>query len=213
LRETFSFSLRLVFFMSIPAMAGLIALAEPIVNLLFQRGQFTYEATEGTVNALLFYSSGLWAYVGLKIVRAPFYSMQDTKTPLKVAVASVLTNIAFSFILKEPLKHGGLALAFAIAAAVNFIALFVLLRRRLGKVDGMNIIRSFFKISVASCVMGFAGWSIIRGDIWIESGRTIEKAAILTGVIALCTAIYFLMMRLMKSKELEYLTNIIRKRN
>jgi putative peptidoglycan lipid II flippase len=55
LREDFSFALRLLFFISVPAMAGLIALREPIVNLLFQRGQFDYTATKGTAEALLFY--------------------------------------------------------------------------------------------------------------------------------------------------------------
>jgi putative peptidoglycan lipid II flippase len=214
LRDTFSFSLRLVFFMSIPAMAGLIALSGPIINLLYQRGEFAYEATRGTVHALLFYSFGLWAFVGSKVVRVPFYSMQDTKTPLKVAFISVITNIIFSFILIGHLKHGGLAFALSIASAVNFSILFFLLRVRLRRVDGKNIVRSFVKITMASSVMGLAGWFIIRGDmwcapeqctLWVESGRTIEKAGILTGVIALCIAIYLLIMHLMKSEELKYL--------
>ncbi|MCK5511432.1 MAG: murein biosynthesis integral membrane protein MurJ [Thermodesulfovibrionia bacterium] len=217
LRETFSFSLRLVFFMSIPAMAGLIALSEPIVNVLFQRGEFTYEATQGTVYALLFYSSGLWAFVGLRVVRTPFYSLQDTRTPLKTAVLSVLINIILSFILKEPLKHGGLALAFAIATSVNFVVLLILLRAKLGRIDGKNIFRSFIKISIASTVMGFIGWSLIRGDLWcaqerctlwMESGNIIEKAGALTGVIIVCIIIYFFIMYVMKSEELRYLLRI-----
>jgi len=211
-RDTFSFSLRLVFFMSIPAMAGLIALAEPIINVLFQRGEFTYEATTGTVYALLFYSSGLWAFVGLRVVRIPFYSMQDTKTPLKIAVLSVIANIILSVILMGPLKHGGLALANAIATAVNFGVLLFLLRAKLGRVDGKNIVRSFIKISIASCVMGFVGWLIIRGAVWTESGRTFEKASILAGVIAICIAVYFSIMYLMKSEELKYLIKIFKGR-
>ncbi len=214
LRDTFSFSLRLVFFMSIPAMAGLIALSEPIVNLLFQRGEFTYKATTGTVHALLFYSAGLWAFVGSKVVRTPFYSMQDTKTPLKVAIISVAINIILSFILIGPLKHGGLALSLSIASAVNFVILFFLLRSKLGRVDGKKIIRSFTKVAFASLAMGIVGWYAIRRDmwcaperctLWMESGRTLEKTGILTGVIILCAAVYFLMMHLMKSEELSYL--------
>ncbi|MEF9475268.1 MAG: murein biosynthesis integral membrane protein MurJ [Candidatus Mariimomonas ferrooxydans] len=211
LRDTFSFSLRLVFFMSIPAMAGLIALSGPIVNVLFQRGEFTYEATKGTVSALLFYSSGLWAFVGLRVVRIPFYSMQDTKTPLKIAIFSVLINIILSIILMGPLKHGGLALALVIASSINFIALFLLLRRKIGRVDGKNIVRSFIKVSIASSVMGLVGWLITRGYIWTESGKIIEKAAILTGTITLCTVVYFFIMHLMKSEELKYLIKMRKK--
>lgn len=212
LRETFSFSLRLVFFMSLPAMAGLMALSYPIVNLLFQRGEFTFEATKGTVYALSFYSMGLWAFVGSKVVRTPFYSMQDTKTPLKVAVFSVAINILCSLILIGPLKHGGLALALSIATSVNFIILFVLLRKKLGRVDGRRILRSFIKTSLASSVMGIVGWMVIRSDMWHESGRVIEKTGILGGVIILCIMVYLLIMHLTKSEELEYLIKMYRER-
>lgn len=212
LRETFSFSLRLVFFMSLPAMTGLMALSHPIVNLLFQRGEFTYEATKGTVYALNFYSLGLWAFVGSKVVRAPFYSMQDTKTPLKVAIISVAINILCSLILIWPLRHGGLALALSIATSINFIILLVFLRRRIGRVDGRRILRSFIKTSLASSVMGIVGWMIIRSDIWRESGRIIEKTGVLGGVIILCILVYLLLMHLTKSEELEYLIKMYRER-
>jgi len=214
LRDDFSFALRMLFFITIPAMVGLIALREPIVNILFQRGKFDYAATIGTAQALLFYSLGIWAIVGTRIVTASFYSMQDTKTPVKIAVIALTTNIILSFVFMGPLKHGGLALANAIASAVNFIVLFSLLRVKLGRLDGRNIVRSFIKISIASSAMGLIGWFIIKGDIWcaperctlwMESGRTLEKAGILTGVIVLCIAVYFLIMRLMKSEELRYL--------
>ena len=66
LKETLSFTFRLVSFISIPAMVGLIALKTPIVNLLFQRGQFDYSATVMTARALLCYSVGLWAIAGVK---------------------------------------------------------------------------------------------------------------------------------------------------
>ncbi|MBI5049772.1 MAG: murein biosynthesis integral membrane protein MurJ [Nitrospirae bacterium] len=212
LRETFSFALRLLFFVTIPAMAGLIALSEPVVNLLFQRGHFNYDATVGTAYALLFYSSGLWAFVGARVVVSTFYSMQDTKTPVKIAGLSILTNIICSLIFMGPLKHGGLALANSMGSAVNFLVLFLLLRKRLVRVDGRNILRSFAKISLASFIMGFTGWLIIRGGMWKEGGRLIEKAFILSGVIALCIAIYLLIMHLMKSEEMKYLLKIYKEK-
>ena len=213
LRSDFSFALRLLFFMTIPAMAGLIALREPIVNMLFQRGKFDYAATIGTSQALLFYSLGIWAMVGVRIVTVSFYSMQDTRTPVKVAVIALLTNIILSLIFMGPLKHSGLALANAVASSVNFTALFFMLRKKLGRVEGKKIAASFIKISTASAVTGLMGWFIIRGDIWMQSGKIIEKASAMTGVIALYIAVYILIMYLFRSEELTYLINMRKKKN
>ena len=213
LRSDFSFALRLLFFMTIPAMAGLIALKEPIVNMLFQRGKFDYAATIGTSQALLFYSLGIWAMVGVRIVTVSFYSMQDTRTPVKVAVIALLTNIILSLIFLGPLQHNGLALANAIASSVNFTALFFMLRKKLGRVEGRKIAASFIKISTASAVTGLMGWFIIRGDMWMESGKIIEKASTMTGVIALYIAVYILIMYLFRSEELTYLINMRKKKS
>jgi putative peptidoglycan lipid II flippase len=211
LRDTFSFSLRLLFFITLPAMAGLIALSEPIIRVLLLRGEFTAEAASETAYALICYSSGLWAFVGARIVASTFYSMQDTKTPVKIAALSVIANIVFSFILMGPMKHGGLALANAIASAVNFIILFLVLRKKIGRVDGSKIIRSFVKTAIASSVMGFIGFTAIEFYMWGEGAGIVEKAAILGGVIAFCAGIYILIMYLMKSEELGFLIRMVKK--
>ena len=144
LREDFSFALRLLFFIAVPSMAGLIALRQPIINLLFQHGHFSYEATQGTAEALLFYSLGIWSVVGVRVITAAFYALQDTRTPVTVAVIGMLSNIVCSFALMGPMKHAGLALAYAFASWVNFALLFFFLRKKLGRVDARNIAGSFF---------------------------------------------------------------------
>ena len=212
LRDDFSFALRLLFFITIPAMAGLIALREPIVNILFQRGKFDYAATAGTADALLFYSLGIWAIVGVRIVTASFYSMQDTKTPIKILVVTVMTNIILSLALMGPLKHSGLALANALASTVNFLLLFYFLRKKLERLGARRIIKSFLKISLASIVMGIAGWFLLHGELWKESGRSMEKAGYLSGVIMLCSALYFFISYLLKSEEMEYIVGLVRKK-
>jgi len=130
LREDFSFSLRLLFFITVPAMAGLIALREPIVNLLFQRGTFDYAATKATADALLYYSMGIWSTVGIKIVTVTFYSMQDTKTPVKIAAVGVVFNLLLSLALMGPLKHSGIALAYSVAAGLNFTLRFLFSKKK-----------------------------------------------------------------------------------
>ena len=212
LRDDFSFALRLLFFITIPAMAGLIALREPIVNILFQRGKFDYAATAGTADALLFYSLGIWAIVGVRIVTASFYSMQDTKTPIKILVVTVMTNIILSLALMGPLKHSGLALANALASTVNFLLLFYFLRKKLERLGARRIIKSFLKISFASIAMGIAGWFLLHGELWKESGRSMEKAGYLSGVIMLCSALYFFISYLLKSEEMEYIVGLARRK-
>ncbi|HAM53122.1 MAG TPA: murein biosynthesis integral membrane protein MurJ [Nitrospiraceae bacterium] len=212
LREDFSFALRLLFFITVPCMAGLIALREPIVSTLFQRGAFDFHATIGTADALLFYSLGIWAVVGVRVVTATFYSLQDTRTPVKVAVTAMTTNIVMSVTLMGPLRHSGLALANAIASMVNFLLLFYCLRKRLGRIDARRIIRSFFKICSAAILMGVSGWLALRGGIWELSGRLIEKALYLSGAVALCLIIYLGICFLLRSDEFYYIYDIIRKR-
>lgn len=211
LREDFSFALRLLFFITVPAMVGLIALREPIVNILFQRGIFDYTATVGTADALLFYSMGIWAIVGVRIVTATFYSLNDTKTPVKVAITAMLVNLVLSLILMGPLKHSGLAFSNAIASGVNFVLLFYFLRRRLGRVDSGRILRSFVKICVASTIMSVIGWSLLHGDMWTLSGRTVEKAIYLSGTIMVCLTVYFGVSLLFKSDEADFIIGMIKK--
>jgi putative peptidoglycan lipid II flippase len=208
LRETFSFSLRLLFFITLPAMAGLITLSEPILHVLLQRGEFTSLAVSETAYALIFYSTGLWAFVGARIVASTFYSMQDTKTPVKIAVLSVIVNIVFSIILMGPMRHGGLAFANAIAAAVNFIVLFIMLKKKLGYVGGRKIVSSFIKTASASIVMGVAGLYLMKAFMWEEGASIVLKVSILSGVILFCIVVYLLIMKLIKSEELDYLVRM-----
>jgi putative peptidoglycan lipid II flippase len=212
LREDFSFALRLLFFITVPAMAGLIALREPIVNILFQRGKFDYAATVGTAQALLFYSIGIWSIVGVRVITASFYSMQDTSTPFKVAIVALVANILFSVILMRPLKHSGLALANALASGVNFCILFFFLRERLGRVDGKRILASFSKSVFAASIMGLTSGILLHGTLWQTRGNTINKALYLSGTVSICVVIYFFMSYLLKNEELSYIVKMVKQK-
>ncbi|MDA8079131.1 MAG: murein biosynthesis integral membrane protein MurJ [Nitrospiraceae bacterium] len=212
LREDFSFALRLLFFITVPAMAGLIALGKPIVNLLFQHGKFDYAATKGTVQALFFYSLGIWSIVGVRVITATFYAMQDTKTPVKIASGAMLLNIALSLYLMGPLRHAGLALANALASWATFFLLMYFLRKKLGRIDARRIMVSFGKIGIASLVMGLAGWALLHGDLWERSGNILIKAAYFGGTAFFCILLYSSASHLLKSEELYYLYSMIRGR-
>jgi putative peptidoglycan lipid II flippase len=212
LREDFAFSLRLLFYVSVPAMIGLIALREPIVNLLFQRGTFDYTATQATAEALLFYSLGIWATAGARIITMTFYAMKDTKTPVKIAAIGVAMNLILCYMLKEPLKHSGIALAYALAFSVNFTLLFIFIKKKLEHIDTGKIFRSFIKTCIAAGIMGLIGGSILRGNMWQFSGNTVHKVFYLGGTITLCVGAYFFLTYLLKSEECLYLIGMLKKK-
>lgn len=163
LRQSYAYALKLVFFISIPAMTGLIILRDPIVELLFERGAFDAVTTQRTAEALVYYAIGLWAFSAARIVIAAFYALQDTKTPVKIAVVSLLVNMVLSVALMGPMRHGGLALATSLASAVNLLLLTRALRKRLGGINGRDIVRSMLRSCLSSAIMGGA---VAAGALW-----------------------------------------------
>lgn len=154
--ELLSHSMRLILFVSVPSTIGLIILADPIINTLFERGRFDETARAGAALALTLYAVGLVAFAGVKVTVSAFYSLQDTSTPTRVAAWCMALNVALNLLLMGPLQHGGLALATSIASMANILALLWLLRKRLGSIDGYNIARSGAVMLTASVIMGGA---------------------------------------------------------
>jgi len=210
LKEDFSFALRLLFFIGVPAMAGLMALRVPIIATLFQRGEFTSASTAGTAQALLYYSFGIWATMGVKVLASTFYSLKDTRTPVKAAVAALTANVLLSIWLMGPMLHAGLALAQSISAILNFTLLFLFLRSSLKGFDSWRILRSLVQAAVAATVMGLVGSLVARLPLWTEAGRTLEKVSLLGASIAGCIAVYFIASALMRSEELSFVLRLLK---
>ncbi len=183
-RQTTAFGLRLVFFISVPSMAGLIVLREPIVQVLFQHGAFDAQATAGTASALAAYSVGLWAFAGVRVVVQAFYALQDTRTPVRAAVAAMLINIALSLLFMGPLQHTGLALATAISSIINFVWLLYLLVRRQGGFDLGELFRSHGKVILASLTVVLIGWPISAMGLWHQDGQSWLKGCWLAAGLA-----------------------------
>ena len=139
---------------------GLAALGVPIVQILFERGSFTPETTIQTAKALLYYALGLWAIAGVRVTVPVFYSLHDTKTPVKVGAVCVVANAFFSVLLMGPLQHGGLALALTLASILNLALLLMLLRKKIGSFGVGDIVRSLGKIIAASLVMGLFSYVV-----------------------------------------------------
>ncbi len=153
-KATFAHAMKLVLFITIPSMVGLIMLREPIVALLFKRGVFDSKAVQLTAYALLYYGIGLWAFSCVRIVVSTFYALQDTRTPVRVAVISIIANIVLGIILMGPLAHGGLALATSLASMLNLGLLIRALKIKLGPLGLRNIAESACKSVLCAAIMG-----------------------------------------------------------
>lgn len=211
LKDTLSFGIRLILFITVPASVGLMLLRFPIINTLWERGEFTRTATDGTALALLCYAIGLCGFAGTRIVASAFYSMQDTKTPAKIGIYSIAINIIFSIILMVPLKHGGLALATSIAAIFNALALIVILKKRLGKMGGRKIFNSSIKLTIASTCMGiiiyFLNQALFDPLASIGNRLTVLTVCIVTGL-----AVFYIISLVMKNEELIFLKDLMRRK-
>jgi putative peptidoglycan lipid II flippase len=160
LKTTFADALKLLLFVTIPAMAGLIVLREPIIAVLFQRGEFDAEATRLTAYALLYYGIGLWAFSAVRIVVATFFALQDTRTPVQTAVVSIIVNILLGILLMRPLAHGGLALATSLASIVNLGLLIRALSAKLGRLGWRSITHCACRTLACSGIMGVVVWAV-----------------------------------------------------
>jgi len=153
--EALQHGLRLIYFTCIPAGVGLIVLGRPVIELLFEHGKFVAADTTRTVWVLNMYAIGLWAFGSVHVVARGFYSLQDTRTPVKIGVAMVFLNLALNLALVQtPLREAGLALATSICSTINFSVLLMILRKRKGRIGLRAVASSAAKIGVAAAVMG-----------------------------------------------------------
>ena len=205
MKENLNYSMRLTLFAVLPAMTGLAVLAFPIVRLLFEHGRFTRANTLLTTSALIGYTLGLPAYSAVKILVSAFYSMKDTKTPVKVATLSLVVNVIGIFFLMKRWGVGGLAVATAFASVVNGSVLAHLLRKRIGAFGGRKMLKTLIQSSVASALMAVAAWNAAR---YLPGPLSVR----VLGSVALGTMIYLILARWWGMEELTHVLAIVRRR-
>ncbi len=212
LRSTLAFGLRMIVFIILPAMLGLILLRQPIVHLFFEHGSFTAADTVATATAVLCYAVGLWAFAGVRIIVAAFYSMQDTVTPAKAAAVSVLANLAFSILLMDRLEAAGLALATALASMLNVGILVIVLNRRLGSVGWASIARSAWRTVLATLPLIVACVWVAGAEVWAHEGEWIAKTIMLAVGIGLSITGYVGVHALLRSEELDVVWGMVKRK-
>jgi putative peptidoglycan lipid II flippase len=208
-RRTLASTLRGVFFLALPASAGLLVLGEPIIELLFQRGEFSAESTQSVAWALSFYTLGLIGHAGLEIVVRAFYALHDTKTPVAVGSAAMALNVVLSILLSRLfeaagwLPHGGLALANSVATVMEAGWLLWLLRGRLGGIEAGWLLTGLWQ-SVGAAV----GMALV---LWLWKAWLPHNSALLAGGvgIGLGAAVYLGLAALLRMDELRLLRRVL----
>ncbi|NLO33050.1 MAG: murein biosynthesis integral membrane protein MurJ [Candidatus Hydrogenedentes bacterium] len=150
------YGLRQSLFLCLPAAAVLLVLRRPIIQLLFQRGEFGADATALAAGALLYAAPGLVAFTWVKVMVQGFYARHDTRTPVIVATTAMLLNIVMNMALVRPMGYQGLALSTSISFTLNFLALFFLYGRGERRLWTASLLRA-----VASMAFGTAALALV----------------------------------------------------
>jgi len=196
MQSTLAATLRAVFFLCLPATMGLLVLGRPLVGLLFERGTFEATATEAVTWALAFYALGLVGHAGLEIVARAFYALHDTFTPVWVGGLAMGLNVALSLTLPGMFglagwpPHAGLALANSVATLLELAVLLVLIRRRMGGLEGRRTLTAFARSGLAVLAMGAVvlGWQAVlpdAGAVVLGGGGIVLGAAVYLGAALL----------------------------
>lgn len=186
-------AIKIAFAISIPAMLGLLTLSQPIIHLIYERGEFSSNDTFLTANALAAFSFGLPAFVLAKILTPIFYANLDTKTPFKITVYSLVINTTLNILLMIPFGHVGIALGSSIAAWIN-----VWLLNKHAKQYGDFLITSDtkkFALKILVCGLVMSGFILVAnyyfGELFFSSIFVI-KASSLLGTIAFAIVIFII---------------------
>jgi putative peptidoglycan lipid II flippase len=162
--DTQNRGMELALLLTLPATVALVVCGEPIAAALFGYGRYTPENTHFTAQALAAFSIGLPSYILVKVLTPGFYARQDTKTPVRFAMISIVINLVGNLVLIVPLKHIGPPLATAIASTVNVWMLYHRLVRRGHFIADRRLRRRAPRLLLAALAMGAVLW---RGQMLI----------------------------------------------
>src|SRR5436190_15735839 len=193
-RGALAHAMRLVMLLTIPSAIGLIILAEPIIGLIYQHGRFTIASTIQTAGALRFYAIGLVGYSAVKVLAPAFYALDKRNLPMVVSLFSIGLNVGLNwfFTFRLELGHRGLALSTSLVALTNFLILYVMMRRYIGRLETGVMLRTLAKLFLAGALLAgicflaqyfhfvSAEWSLWRKALGLTI-TTVAGAAVFFG--------------------------------
>jgi len=202
----------------LPCSLGLIALALPVISMIYRTkgGAFDEESALLSARALIAYAPGLLVFSFQKAVTPAFYGLQDIRTPLNVSLAGVGLNIALNIgsivLLPQGWKHAGIALATVVTSTVNVGVLYWLLRKRIGGVNQRRVVTVFLKALASALIMALCAYGVHRYLHAVLAVSKTSQVIAVTAAVAAGGAVYALLLALSCRNELAHVTSLIVKR-
>jgi putative peptidoglycan lipid II flippase len=202
LGRTFAFGMRLALFVAIPATALFVGLSEPLVVLLFQRGEFDAEAAAETARALVAQGAGVWLIAAVRQLLGVYYAVGDTRTPVLVAAVDLAVFIVLALLLRGPFGHVGVSWAVTGSGAVQALLLLVVAAKRVPSIRVGGLLSSLARVLAASA-LGVVAGRAVAGALAAgpDAGGVARALPGLAGALAFGTA-FLLSATLLRSPEL-----------
>ncbi len=195
--RTINYALKIGLLLGAPACAGLVLLAEPLIITLFQYDAFDAFAAHMSALSLIAYGSGLLAFIMIKILAPVFLSRGDTKTPVKVGVIAMLSNVFLNVIFAYYFAHVGLAIATSISAVINASLLYYYLNKQSIYQFSNDLIKLFLKVLLASFIMVVFILNFSNDiNFYLENGVWQRITSVAITIIA-SAVLYFACLRLL----------------
>jgi putative peptidoglycan lipid II flippase len=212
-REIVSKAIRVCLIITVPLSLGLAFLSLPVIRFLFERGVFDRQATLMTSGVLVYFAIGTFALaVNYVLIRA-FYAPSDTKTPVKLAITAVVSNIVLSLFLITLMAQNGLALASSIAAMVQMSLLLIYLQRKIGKLKLKRLAVDFIKTIISGLISVGTGVFVLSKLGIFFNQDTFFGQILSLGIVGLVISVlYLLFISLLKVEQTDAFLDMIKKR-
>ncbi|MDC9726819.1 MAG: murein biosynthesis integral membrane protein MurJ [Candidatus Thioglobus sp.] len=195
--RTIDYALKLGLILGLPACAGLVLLAEPLIITLFQYDAFSVFAAQQSALSLMAYGSGLVAFITVKILAPVFLSRGDTKTPVKAGIIAMLSNVILNVVLGYYYDHVGLAVATSLSALINASVLYFYLAKQKIFHFSNDLIKMFFKVCLASFIMSIFILNFDQVNSVYLAADALSRISMLGVTISLSVFVYFLSLKLL----------------
>ena len=203
-------TLKAMIFLLIPMTVGLMALAEPVVTLIYKRGEFDLLATELTSAALFFFSIGMVGYGVQNILSRAFYANQDGKTPFYSGLVSIIINAVLCWLLLKPMGIGGLALAAAISSIAAAVVLMVPAVKQYPDILDKSLVGQIIKMLLAAFGM-LVLVQTFKLAVPKVFGGTVCLLVQLCGCGGIGVVSYMVFAKLLKIEESDFVFDIVKK--
>ncbi|MFT3907025.1 MAG: murein biosynthesis integral membrane protein MurJ [Steroidobacteraceae bacterium] len=214
-RRELARGMRLAFILTIPATAGLMMLAEPIVSTLYQHGRFTAADAAQAAGALRFYAIGLCGYAALKVLVNAFYAVDRRRTPMLVSFIAVAVNLACNWLFTFHLGwgHRGLAFSTGCVATLSFLILYGLMHRHLGRLETRALLGTLARVLTATAALALVCWA---SDHWLladwATQRFVSKLGALLFTVVVGAGVYFTVAVWMRIGDVDEIVAALKRR-